>query len=188
LYRDRRTRAVNGFAGRKGAADEIKSQCHETCDFGHEMPALRPSPDVQPIGRMTEPMALVPTNSVRHPTSKENAGYAGFLRQIRVLVVAAAGLSGSLAMAADPDHGSDLAKRWCAACYVVDSDQKQQARRAGPSWRLICPIAVPADRPNSRFADDPGNTRLRWSGLINPRLSVVGCRHQDTLRRAAPAP
>ena len=47
------------------------------------------------------------------------------LRQIRVLVVAAAGLSGSLAMAADPDHGSDLAKRWCAACHVVDGDQKQ---------------------------------------------------------------
>ena len=33
------------------------------------------------------------------------------LRQIRVLVVAAAGLSGSLAMAADANHGSDLAKR-----------------------------------------------------------------------------
>ena len=40
------------------------------------------------------------------------------LRQIRVLVVAAAGLSGSLAMAADPDHGADLAKRWCAACQA----------------------------------------------------------------------
>jgi hypothetical protein len=33
------------------------------------------------------------------------------LRQIRVLVVAAAGLSGSPAMAADPDDGSDIAKR-----------------------------------------------------------------------------
>jgi hypothetical protein len=41
LYRDRRTCAVNGLSGRKGTVDEIKSQCHETCDFGHEMPALR---------------------------------------------------------------------------------------------------------------------------------------------------
>src|ERR1700675_4931415 len=54
------------------------------------------------------------------------------LRQIRVLVAAAAGLSGSLAMAADPDHGGDLAKRWCAACHVVDSDQKQANADAPP--------------------------------------------------------
>ena len=78
LYRDRRTCEVNGFSSRKGTVDEIKSQCHETCDFGHEMPALRPSPDVQPIWRMTEPIALVPINSVRHLTSKENVGCAWF--------------------------------------------------------------------------------------------------------------
>jgi hypothetical protein len=78
LYRDRRTCAVNGFSSRKGTVDEIKSQCHETCDFGHEMPALRPSPDVHPIWRMTEPIALVPINSVRHLTSKENVGCAWF--------------------------------------------------------------------------------------------------------------
>src|SRR5450755_2436117 len=54
------------------------------------------------------------------------------LRQIRVLVAAAAGLSGSLAMAADPDHGADLAKRWCAACHVVDADQKQANTDAPP--------------------------------------------------------
>jgi hypothetical protein len=54
LYRNHRTGAVNGFTDRKGAVDEIESQCHETCDFGHEMPALRPSPDVQPLWQMTE--------------------------------------------------------------------------------------------------------------------------------------
>jgi len=47
------------------------------------------------------------------------------LRQIRVLVVAAAGLSGSLAMAADANHGSDLAKRWCVTCHVVNSEQNR---------------------------------------------------------------
>src|SRR6266436_1722720 len=54
------------------------------------------------------------------------------LRQIRVLVVAAAGLSGSLAMAADANHGSDLAKRWCATCHVVNSEQKQASTDAPP--------------------------------------------------------
>jgi hypothetical protein len=49
------------------------------------------------------------------------------LRQIRVLVVAAAGLSGSLAMAADANHGSDL-----ATCHVVNSEQKQASTDAPP--------------------------------------------------------
>jgi mono/diheme cytochrome c family protein len=54
------------------------------------------------------------------------------LEQIRVLVVAAAAVSGSPAMAADADHGSDLAKRWCAACHVVNGDQKQASTDAPP--------------------------------------------------------
>jgi hypothetical protein len=49
LYCDRRTCAVNSLSGRKGTVDEIKSQCHETCDFGHGMLVLRPSPDLQSI-------------------------------------------------------------------------------------------------------------------------------------------
>ena len=59
-------------------------------------------------------------------------------RQIRVLVVApvlaiaAAGLSVPVALAADADHGADLAKRWCAACHVVDRDQKQASADAPP--------------------------------------------------------
>ncbi len=53
-------------------------------------------------------------------------------RQIWVLVVAAAGLGGSPAEATDADHGSDLAKRWCAACHVVDADQKRASTDAPP--------------------------------------------------------
>ena len=98
------------------------------------------------------------------------------LRQIRVLVVAAAGLSG-LAMAADPDHGSDLAKRWCA-CHVVDGDQKQanrtllhlpqshasrtlrrkkpeQARRAGHFGGLFAPSQYKRTEAAGDF-DQPG--------------------------------
>jgi len=53
-------------------------------------------------------------------------------RHIQVLVVATAGLSGSVAVAADADHGADLAKRWCAACHVVDAGQKQASTDAPP--------------------------------------------------------
>jgi mono/diheme cytochrome c family protein len=46
-------------------------------------------------------------------------------RKIGAAIIATAGLSGSLAMAADADHGAELAKRWCATCHLVDGDQKQ---------------------------------------------------------------
>jgi mono/diheme cytochrome c family protein len=58
--------------------------------------------------------------------------------QIRILVVApvlaiaVAGLGVPVALAADTDHGADLAKRWCAACHVVDADQKQANADAPP--------------------------------------------------------
>src|ERR1700716_4220860 len=78
-----------------------------------------------------KPVALVPMQR----TSSDIEGERRMrlvLRQIRVLVVAAAGLSGSLAMAADANHGSDLAKRWCATCHVVNSEQKQASTDAPP--------------------------------------------------------
>ena len=53
-------------------------------------------------------------------------------RQIQVLVLATAGLGGSPAYAADANHGGDLAKRWCAACHVVNGDQKQASTDAPP--------------------------------------------------------
>ena len=55
-----------------------------------------------------------------------------FIRLAQVSVVAATALSGSVALAADADHGADLAKRWCAACHVVDGDQKQASADAPP--------------------------------------------------------
>ena len=57
-------------------------------------------------------------------------------RHVQVLVVATAGLSGSWAMAADADHGADLAKRWCATCHVVDADQKR-ADADAPTFAAI---------------------------------------------------
>jgi len=59
-------------------------------------------------------------------------------RNIRVLAVAGAltaaaiGLGGSAALAADADHGAVLAKRWCAACHLVEPGQKQGSTDAAP--------------------------------------------------------
>ena len=57
------------------------------------------------------------------------------LRYLFILLAtgALAGTSGgSSAVAADPDHGADLAKRWCATCHVVDDDQKQASADVPP--------------------------------------------------------
>ena len=61
--------------------------------------------------------------------------------RIRVLIIATAALNGSLALAADPDQGATLAKRWCATCHVVDGDQKQASAD-------VPPFAVIAQKPD----------------------------------------
>ncbi|MGA7804263.1 c-type cytochrome [Bradyrhizobium sp.] len=57
------------------------------------------------------------------------------LRHILAVIVAA-GLGEVPAMAADASHGSDLAKRWCSSCHLVDSNQKQ-ADADVPSFAAI---------------------------------------------------
>ena len=47
------------------------------------------------------------------------------MRHLSVLLAVVAGFLGSAALAADADHGADLAKRWCASCHSVTGDQKQ---------------------------------------------------------------
>ena len=42
------------------------------------------------------------------------------------------GLTLSPAMGADADHGAEHAKRWCASCHVVNSDQKQASADVPP--------------------------------------------------------
>jgi mono/diheme cytochrome c family protein len=56
----------------------------------------------------------------------------GFLMGFRILAVAAAAASGSAVLAADADHGHDIAKRWCASCHLVDAGQKQASTDAPP--------------------------------------------------------
>ncbi len=54
------------------------------------------------------------------------------LKLILAVAAAIAVLGLPAAMAADPDHGGDLAKRWCAACHVVAADQKQASADVPP--------------------------------------------------------
>jgi len=49
-----------------------------------------------------------------------------------VLMVATFGLTTAAALAADPDHGAELATRWCASCHIVDGDQKQASADVPP--------------------------------------------------------
>lgn len=42
-----------------------------------------------------------------------------------LMIAVIIGLIVSPAMGADANHGAELAKRWCASCHVVSSDQKQ---------------------------------------------------------------
>ncbi|OPY97985.1 cytochrome C552 [Bradyrhizobium sacchari] len=45
------------------------------------------------------------------------------LRRIYLLLAVTSGLGVSSTLAADADHGADLAKRWCASCHVVSNGQ-----------------------------------------------------------------
>lgn len=45
--------------------------------------------------------------------------------RICLLLGAISSLGTSSALAADADHGADLARRWCASCHVVANGQTQ---------------------------------------------------------------
>ncbi len=58
------------------------------------------------------------------------------LVQMTGLIIWAMAFGASQTLAADADHGADLAKRWCAACHLVDSAQKQASADV-PSFAMI---------------------------------------------------
>jgi mono/diheme cytochrome c family protein len=47
------------------------------------------------------------------------------------VLVAVIGVSHS-AFAVDPNHGEEIARRWCAECHVVANDQRQVLSQAPP--------------------------------------------------------
>lgn len=58
------------------------------------------------------------------------------LARMTILIIAATAYGTSQTLAADADHGGDLARRWCAACHLVDSAQKQASADV-PSFAAI---------------------------------------------------
>jgi mono/diheme cytochrome c family protein len=73
---------------------------------------------------------------------------------IQALVVAVVGLGGSQALAADANHGADLAKRWCASCHLVAANQKQ-ADADVPSFAAIAAKADFTPEKVAFFLLDP---------------------------------
>ena len=55
---------------------------------------------------------------------------------LSIFLVAAAAFAGPAALAADADNGERLARRWCAACHVVATDQRQGSTQA-PTFSTI---------------------------------------------------
>ncbi len=98
-------------------------------------------------------------------------------KRIQVLVVASAAFSGSAAQAADPDHGAEIAKRWCAACHLVEPGQKQ--RRRG---------IVRGDRGQSRLYPGEGGVLPARPASENAEFSIEphrGGRSRRLHRRAS---
>ena len=54
------------------------------------------------------------------------------MRSFLSAVLLVAILSVNAASAADPVHGQELARRWCADCHVVAADQRQVLTQAPP--------------------------------------------------------
>jgi mono/diheme cytochrome c family protein len=53
-------------------------------------------------------------------------------KRVLIIAIAAVAFWGPAAIAADANNGRDLAKRWCATCHVVDSEQKQASADVPP--------------------------------------------------------
>jgi mono/diheme cytochrome c family protein len=73
------------------------------------------------------------------------AGRASGIRQGLVLAVI---LGVTPALAADPDNGERLARRWCSPCHVVASDQRGPTGEAPP----FATIAAKPDFDAARLA------------------------------------
>jgi mono/diheme cytochrome c family protein len=65
--------------------------------------------------------------------------------KIGYCIILVASLTSTSAIAADPDHGETLVKRWCVGCHLVAADQKTASTEAPP-------FASVARRPNFNTA------------------------------------
>jgi mono/diheme cytochrome c family protein len=63
-------------------------------------------------------------------------------------------LSTGAATAADPEHGGQLARRWCAACHIVSADQTHGADNA-PAFATVAKIPGFDVDKMAKFLMDP---------------------------------
>ncbi len=76
-------------------------------------------------------------------------------RRVAAAVAALAALiAPAVAFAADADHGETLAKRWCAACHIVASDQSH-GRDNAPPFASVAKIPGFDASAIARFLMDP---------------------------------
>jgi mono/diheme cytochrome c family protein len=68
------------------------------------------------------------------------------IRTALIWLALAAAITGSPGWAADPRHGEELARRWCAPCHVVASDQREASSDAPPFSTIARNPGFNADR------------------------------------------
>jgi mono/diheme cytochrome c family protein len=66
----------------------------------------------------------------------------------------ASALSNAAAAPADPAHGEQLAKRWCASCHIVSPEQAHGADNA-PAFATIAKIPGFSSDKIAKFLMDP---------------------------------
>jgi hypothetical protein len=74
----------------------------------------------------------MPENSDNAPKGSPLGSQPEWFRRVRQVFVLAVILGVTPAFAADPDNGERLARRWCAACHVVASNQRGPVGEAPP--------------------------------------------------------
>jgi mono/diheme cytochrome c family protein len=67
---------------------------------------------------------------------------------VSAFLITVAVLDSSAGLAADIDHGQQLARRWCAGCHLVTADQRQTMTEAPP----FASIASRRDFDTNRLA------------------------------------
>ncbi len=72
--------------------------------------------------------------------------------RLSTLAALAFALPASSALAADPEQGLVIAKRWCAACHLVSPEQTRAVADV-PSFAAVARMKLPADSLKAFLAD-----------------------------------
>jgi mono/diheme cytochrome c family protein len=101
---------------------------------------------------------------------------------LRMLSAALVLIAGQIAgaQAADPNHGAELARRWCAACHVVSPSQ-QRGADAVPTFESIARRSEFSSRALAFFLLDP-HPKMPDMALSRPEADDLAA-YIESLRR-----